>query len=124
MKSIKTQRGRPLENDAPLLIYTQEFKSYDGERHIWRWDKTKNKNGPISVEIFDNRFNISEKLLKELESIEKKYIPKKGDRKPRIIKEDKKRMEQIQHELEEFHYSLYPEDRPVIKTRGRKPKIK
>jgi hypothetical protein len=122
MKSIS--RGRPLENDVPLLIYTQEFKDYTGERHVWRWDKTKNKNGPISVEIFDPKFNTSEKLLKELENIEKKYIPKYGDRKPRIVKEDKKRMEQIQHELEEFHYSLYPEDRAVVKTRGRKPKLK
>jgi len=120
MKS--TSRGRPIENDTPRLIYKQEFKDYKGEKYIWIFDKTKFNNGPLSVEIFDPQFNESEKLLRELEKLEDKYIPKKGDRKPRITKIDKQRMEQIQKELEEFHYNLFPEDRPVIKTRGRKPK--
>jgi len=121
MKSInKSQRGRPVENDTPLLQYTQEFKDPKGEKYIWVWDKTKFNNGPLSVEIFDPQFNTSEKLLRELEKLEQKYQPKKGDRKPRITKADKQRMEQIQNELEEFHYSIYPDDRPA--TRGRKPK--
>jgi hypothetical protein len=122
MKSIKSQRGRPVDNDTPILIYKQEFKDIKGEKHIWTYDKTKFSNGPLSVEIFDPRYNESEKLLRELEKLEDKYTPKKGDRKSRITKIDKQRMEQIQKELEAFHYSLYPEDRPSV--RGRKPKNK
>jgi hypothetical protein len=122
MKSTKTQRGRPVDNDTPRLIYTQEFKDHTGERHVWRYDKTKFKNGPISVEIFDPQFNISEKLLRELENIEKKSISKVDGRKIRILKKDKQRIEEIKKELEEIHYSFWPEDRPSV--RGRKPKIK
>ena len=121
MKSInKSQRGRPVENDTPLLQYTQEFREHTGEKYIWVWDKIKSPNSPLSVTIEDPQYIVSEKLLRELEKLEQKYQPKKGDRKPRITKADKQRMEQIQHELEEFHYSIYPEDKPAI--RGRKPK--
>lgn len=115
MKSIK--RGRPQDNDIPILVYTQEFKDYSGEKYKWVWDKIKSPNGPLSVEIDDPQFNISEKLLRELDKIEQKYIPKKGERKPRITKEDKQRIEQIENELIEFHYSLYPEDRPKTKKK-------
>lgn len=113
MKS--TNRGRPIENDTPILIYTQEFNVYNGEKQIWNWDKTKFKNGPISVEFFDPVFTVSEKLLKELEKINTKYLPKKGERKTRITKEDKQRIEIIEKELDEFHYSFWPEDRPKIR---------
>lgn len=121
---MKSTKGRPVDNDTPILIYNQEFKDYTGEKFNWVWDKTKFLNGPLSVEIFDSEFNESEKLLREFEKLEEKYIPEKGNRKPRITKIDKQRMEQIQKELEEFHYNLYPEDRVVTKTRGRKPKNK
>ena len=117
MKSIKG-RGRPIENDTPLIEYTQVFKDIKGEKETWKWNTLKS-NGPVVIEFEDPRFNVSEKLLRELESLEKKYEPKKGERKPRVTKEDKLRMETIQKELEEFHYSLYPEDAPKIK----KPKI-
>lgn len=118
MSKIYNGRGRPVENDTPLLQYTQEFREHTGEKFIWVWDKIKSPNAPLSVTIEDPQFNTSEKLLRELEKLEQKYQPKKGDRKPRITKVDKQRMEQIQKELEEFHYSIYPEDAP--KTRGRK----
>ena len=82
MKYIsKSQRGRPVENDTPLLQYTQEFKDPKGEKHTWIWDKTKS-NGPLNVIIENPQFNTSEKLLRELEKLEQKYQPKKGDRKP------------------------------------------
>lgn len=111
MKSIN--RGRPIENNIPKIIYTQKFKDYNGYSSIWTWNKIKFPNGPISVEFFDPVFIISEKLLKELERINVRYLPKKGERKNRITKEDKNRMIEIEKELEEFHYSLYPEDRPL-----------
>jgi hypothetical protein len=110
------------KNDAPILVYTQEFRDHTGERHVWEWDKTKFKQGPLSVEIFDPRFINNDKLLKELEKLENKYIPKKGERKLRLTKIDKQRMEEIQKELDEIQYSFWPEDRP--KQKGRKPKNK
>jgi hypothetical protein len=112
MKSIK---GRPISNDVEILIYTQEFKDYDGEKSKWVWNKEIFKNGPLSVEFDDPIFTKSEKLIKELDIIEKFYISKKGDRKLRITKIDKKRIEDINLELNEFHYSLFPEDRPKIR---------
>jgi hypothetical protein len=115
-------KGRPLENDTPKLIYTQEFKDHNGERFVWTWNKIKNPNGPISVEMYDPQFNKTDRLLLELKKIEDKYIPIKGERKPRITKEDKKNMEDIISEVDEFYYSFWPEDRPKI--RGRKPKNK
>lgn len=114
------KRGRPQDNDTPILEYIQEFKDYTGVKYKWIWNKHKSPNSPLSVEIFDPQFTVSEKLLRELELLEKKYETKVGGRKPRISKADKQRMEQIDKELEEFHYSLYPEDRPVIKIRKSK----
>ena len=118
MKSIK--RGRPQDNDEVILEYTQVFKDPKGEKITWIWNKNKFPNGPLSVEFDDPQFNVSEKLLRELDTLNKKYEPKKGERKPRITKEDKLRIESIENELEEFHYSLYAEDRPKTK----KPKQK
>jgi hypothetical protein len=120
MKSTKPSRGRPLDNDTPVLEYTQEFKDYTGIKYKWIWDKVKFPNGVMAVEIFDPQFAVSEKLLRELELLEKKYEVKDGGRKPRITKDDKQRMEQIEKELEEFHYSIYPEDKPKIKIRKTK----
>ncbi len=118
---MKYTRGRPKEPDNTIILqYTQNFKEHTGVKYKWIWDLTKS-NGPITVEIEDPQFHNSEKLLRELLILEKKYEPSKKGRKPRITKIDKLRMEQIQKELDEFHYSLYPEDRP--KVRGRKPKI-
>lgn len=122
MKSTKPQRGRPQDNDTPVLEYIQEFKDYTGIKYKWEWNLNKFPNGPLSVEIFDPQFTISEKLLRELELLEKKYETKAGGRKPRVSKADKQRMEQIEKELEEFHYSIYPEDKPKIKIRKVKKK--
>lgn len=121
MKFIN-KRGRPQDNDVPILKYTQNFKDYNGCKYTWVWDKNISPHAPLSVSIDDPQYNVSEKLLRELEKLNEKYTPKKGDRKPRITKADKARMDEIQHELEEFHYSLYPEDRVFTKKRGRKPK--
>ena len=116
MKSIKG-RGRPIESDEIIVKYTQNFRDHTDVKYKWEWDKEKFPNGPLSVTIDDPQFNTSEKLLRELEQIELKYIPKKGDRKPRIVKIDKQRIEEINRLLEEFHYGLYPEDAPIIKIR-------
>ena len=116
MKYIKG-RGRPIDNDILILEYTQIFKDIKGEIQTWVWDKNKYPNGPLSVSIEDPQYNYSEKLLRELEVLDKKYLPKKGDRKPRVLKIDKERIEEINHLLEEFHYGIYPEDRPIIKKR-------
>ena len=113
----KTQRGRPQDNDVLILEYTQNFKDHNGITYKWVWNKNIFPNGPLSVEINDPQYITSDKLNRELENIEKKYIPKKGERKPRITKEDKQRMEQIEKELLEFHYSIFPEDKPIIKVR-------
>jgi hypothetical protein len=59
----------------------------------------------------------ADKLVDELEALNKKYLPKKGDRKPRILKVDKERIEAIEKELEEFQYGIFPEDAPIIKVR-------
>ena len=48
---MKERRGRPVENNEPILKYTQVFKSEDGSKEIWTYDKTKYPFGPISVEI-------------------------------------------------------------------------
>jgi hypothetical protein len=113
-------RGRPQDNDTLILEYTQFFKDHNGSSYKWTWNKNISKSGPISVTIEDPQYAISDRLNRELESIEKKYIPKKGDRKPRVTKEDKLRMEQIEKELIEFHYSKFPEDRPNIKIKKTK----
>ena len=40
MKSIKG-RGRPIENDTPLIEYIQVFKDIKGEKETWRWNTLK-----------------------------------------------------------------------------------
>ena len=41
-------RGRPTENDTPILQYTQNFKDHTGETFTWNWDKTRFSNGPLT----------------------------------------------------------------------------
>ena len=48
---MKENRGRPTTNKEPILKYTQIFEDEDGGKQIWIYDKTKNPNGPLSVEI-------------------------------------------------------------------------
>lgn len=99
-------RGRPKENDTPVLKYTQKFKHLDGSITTWVWDKTINKNGPISVETEYKGYGKIDKLLKEQADINNKYLAKEGERKPRILKIDKQRLEQIEIELEQEYKQL------------------
>lgn len=113
----KESRGRPIDNDTPVLIYTQTFTDIKGEKYIWKWDKTKVSNGPLSVELFEPQYDKADKLQREIDSIERLYEPIKGERKKRITKVDKDKIEYLQKELLDFHYSFYPEERPIIKIR-------
>lgn len=126
---MSSQRGRPKSgDDTPILEYTQIFKEHTGEKFVWKWDKVKFPNGPTSVEIFSNEYHISEKLLKDIDVIETKYIQKPGQRKPRITKEDNKKLDELKNQLENEHYRLFPEDdrrKPIPKTKNNKnPKKK
>ncbi len=115
MKST-SNKGRPTENITPIIKYTQIFKDFDGAKYTWVWDKEKS-SGPLSVTVDDPQYYKADKLVNELEVLNKKYLPKKGDRKPRILKVDKERIEAIEKELEDIHNSFFPEDRVVIKIR-------
>ena len=110
------KRGRPVSevNNEPILVYTKRFEDIDGTTYIWNWDKTINPNAPISVSINDPRFNVTDKLLREFASIEKKYESKPGQRKLRISKVDNKRLEELKIQIENEHYKYYPEDEPKI----------
>jgi len=51
MAHYELPKGRPSEKpNEPLFQYTQVFEN-NGYKTIWTWDKTKFKNGPVSVEI-------------------------------------------------------------------------
>jgi hypothetical protein len=51
MASYNLPKGRPSEKPVEVLSqYTQVFEK-EGIKTIWTWDKTKFKNGPISVEV-------------------------------------------------------------------------
>ena len=62
-------RGRPTENDTPILQYTQNFKEHTGETFTWNWDKTRFPNGPLSVEIKDPQWNTFDRLENKLSSL-------------------------------------------------------
>lgn len=117
MKSISksSNKGRPTENITPILKYTQIFQDKDGCKYVWDWDLNISKHAPLSVTIDDPQYAFSEKLLKELDAINKKYITKGNERKKRVTKEDKQRIEQIELDLTEYHYGRFPEDRTTTK---------
>lgn len=117
-------RGRPsfIPDNIVIFKYTQTFEDEDKCKYIWVFDKDINSIGPLSVTFEDPTYNKSDKLLKELENIDKKYIPKKGDRKPRVTKEDKARITQIGIELDEFYYSFWPEDRKPVRKNAKNKK--
>lgn len=126
MTSIKSGKGRPVENINPILKYTQNFEDKDGTKYKWEWDLTKSKSSPLSVEIDDPQYDFSEKLLKELDTLNKKYITKGSERKKRVTKEDKQRIEQIELDLTEYHNGRFPEDATTTKIlkNGKIKKIK
>ncbi len=113
--SKSSNKGRPVENITPILKYTQLFQDKDGTKYKWEWDLNISKYTPLSVEIEDPQYAFSEKLLKELDSINKKYITKGNERKKRVTKEDKKRIEEIELDLTEYHNGRYPEDATTTK---------
>jgi len=117
MKSISksSNKGRPVENITPILKYTQHFQDKDGTRYKWEWDLNISKHTPLSVEIDDPQYAFSEKLLKELDTLNKKYITKGSERKKRVTKEDKQRIEQIELDLTEYHNGRFPEDATTTK---------
>ena len=115
-----SNRGRPIDNDQPLLKYTQTFKDHYGVVTTWEYDKTKFPYGPISVTIKDPAWSEYDKLENKLSSILQKYEVKDNQRKPRITKVDKAEIERIEKELDEIFYSFYPEDRPKVRKNSKK----
>jgi hypothetical protein len=113
------KKGRPTENDTPILQYTQTFKDHKGETTIWSWDKTKFPNGPLSVEIKDPQWSDFDKLENKLSTLLSKYEVKKGQRKSRITKTDKIEIERIENEMNEIFYDFFPEDRPKVRKNAK-----
>jgi hypothetical protein len=113
------KKGRPIENDTPILQYTQNFKEHTGETFIWNWDKIKFPNGPLSVEIKDPQWSNFDKLENKLSILLSKYEVKKGQRKPRITKIDKIEIERIENEMNEIFYNFFPEDRPKVRKNAK-----
>lgn len=95
-------RGRPKENDEPLLKYTQVFENPDGSKATWVWDKTIHRNGPISVEFEEYISPELKKLIKERNDIVAKYDTPEGERKKRITKIDKARLEELDGKIEKI----------------------
>ena len=116
------KRGRPSfkPENLPILEYEQNFEDVDGTKYKWCWDKNINPNGPLSVTINDPRYNQSDKLIRELDIINKKYEIKSGQRKPRITKEDNLKILDLTQKIEDEHYRHFSDDLPQTKTRKNK----
>jgi hypothetical protein len=112
-------RGRPTENDTPILQYTQNFKEHTGETFTWNWDKTKFPNGPLSVEIKDPQWSTFDRLENKLSSLLSQYEIKGSERKKRITKIDKLEIEALESEINEIWYGFYPEDRPKVRKNAK-----
>jgi len=110
-------KGRPIENDTVIKVYTQEFKDHTGETAIWEWDKNVNPNGPLSVTIKDPQWSTFDKKEKQLQTLLDKYELNGKERKQRITKADKLEIEQLESEINEIWYGYFPEDRPKIRKK-------
>ena len=110
-------KGRPIENDTVIKVYTQEFKDHTGETAIWEWDKNINPNGPLSVTIKDPQWSTFDKKEKQLQTLLDKYELNGKERKQRITKADKLEIEQLESEINEIWYGYFPEDRPKIRKK-------
>ena len=108
-------KGRPIENDTVIKVYTQEFKDHTGETAIWEWDKNVNPNGPLSVTIKDPQWSTFDKKEKQLQTLLDKYESNGKERKQHITKADKLEIEQLESEINEIWYGYFPEDRPKIR---------
>lgn len=89
-------RGRPKDNDVEVLQYTQIFKFPNGQIQTWVWDKIRHPRGPISVEIEYPKNKFIDSLEKEKADIINKYMAVPGERKPRIQKKDKLKLEELE----------------------------
>jgi hypothetical protein len=118
--SKSTNRGRPTENDTPILQYTQNFKEYTGETFTWEWDKTRFPNGPLSVIIKDPQWSEFDRLENKLSSLLSQYEIKGSERKKRITKTDKLEIEQLENKINEIWYGFYPEDRPKVRKNAKR----
>jgi len=116
------KRGRPSfkPENLPILEYEQNFEDEDGITYKWKFDLNKYPRGAYSVEIHDPRYNQSDKLIRELDIINKKYEIKSGQRKPRITKEDNLKILDLTQKIEDEHYRHFSDDRPQTKTRKNK----
>ena len=112
-------RGRPIENDTPILQYTQNFKEYTGETFTWEWDKTRFPNGPLSVTIKDPQWVEFDRLENKLASLLSQYEVKGNERKKRITKTDKLEIEALEKSINEIWYGFYPEDRPKVRKNAK-----
>ncbi len=108
-------KGRPIENDDVIKIYTQEFRDHTGETFTWEWDKTQFKNGPLSVEVKDPTWTTFDKKEKQLAALLSKYESNGKERKQRITKADKLEIETLESEINEMWYNNFPEDRPKVR---------
>jgi hypothetical protein len=115
-----SHRGRPTENDTPILQYTQNFKEHTGETFTWNWDKTRFSNGPLSVEIKDPQWSTFDRLENKLASLLSQYEVKGSERKKRITKTDKLEIEALESEINEIWYGFYPEDRPKVRKNAKR----
>jgi len=116
-------KGRPIENDDVIKIYTQEFRDHTGETFTWEWDKTQFKNGPLSVEVKDPTWATFDRKEKQLFTLLSKYESNGKERKQRITKADKLEIETLESEINEMWYNNFPEDRPKVRKQ-RTPKTK
>ena len=112
-------KGRPIENDTVIKVYTQEFKDHTGETAIWEWDKNEFDRGPLSVTIKDPQWGTFDKKEKQLQILLDKYESNGKERKQRITKADKLEIEALENEINEIWYGFYPEDRPKIRKNAK-----
>ena len=98
-------RGRPTENDTPILQYTQNFKEHTGETFTWNWDP---------------QWGTFDRLENKLSSLLSQYEIKVSERKKRITKTDKLEIEVLESEINEIWYSFYPEDRPKVRKNAKR----
>ena len=117
------RRGRQVENDTIIEVYTQEFKDHTGEIFIWNWDKTQWANGPLSVEVKDPNWANFDRKEKQLSTLLSKYEVNGKGRKPRITKVDKIEIETLEKEINEIWYGFFPEDAQKVR-KPRTSKIK
>ena len=94
-------RGRPKETiPTKIFVYTQVFKNDDGGTTTWHWDKHKFPNGPYLVEMEEFIPPELEKLIRKRNKIIASYETPPGERKKRITKDDKLKLEELNGQIE------------------------